>query len=373
MLKFLYHKILLIFLAGLSLSGAAQSNDRAMIQAIINQWNNLHNGGDTRGFLNLYHDDVLFYGHDANREVCYNSKKALLANPYAQTIVEPIKFSVYEGNIVKCDFNKTVQTANSAYTHLCYLIFKKFDGELKIIGEGDYSMDVKPGSAQARSNNDDPYLWYWIIGAAAAALLLGGLLIWFIRRRNKNKVHKIVPVTEPALQQTTPAAINQNTPYTPYFPGHQFQTQQQLKIEPRSDFENYLLTLFNSNQFRQADVTTSAHEISSSQHVLDMEYTGKFPSLRFAVASKWYSDISKNKIDWPTQSELTELGNYETGQNKKIFIVFGSGGQSSNPKEIYVVPLSSVTESPLPYSTIKKYARRANEDFYFNTDAMQLK
>jgi len=111
---------------------------------MVNQWNNAHNDWRFKDLENLYADKVLFYWSPVSKQACISDKENQVSPSkiYVQKIVSEIKVLKFGEQFIKCEFIKEVKIEDKVIQYPSYLILKEFQGDLKIVCEGDEITDA---------------------------------------------------------------------------------------------------------------------------------------------------------------------------------------------------------------------------------------
>src|SRR5688572_8012371 len=118
---------------------AASDHD---VKIVVQKWNELHNTHNLQKFSALYSPEVLFYGKNYSVQKCLSVKAKLLGAGFQQDIISPLTITYFSSGTIKCDFTKRTRAKKTVKEHVCYLLLKEIDGELKVTGESDLVSDA---------------------------------------------------------------------------------------------------------------------------------------------------------------------------------------------------------------------------------------
>lgn len=136
-------------------------------------------------------------------------------------------------------------------------------------------------------------------------------------------------------------------------------------------FEDYVLDMFPENVFGAIHVTPRSSDLNGrkveSQNEPDFQFRHKPTNHKFWVECKFRADLFQGKIAWSKPWQLAKYKEFqEAHRPEKMFVVIGFGGRSSRPEEMYCIPLDEVQYPALYPSTIAKYRRPTDKEFWYS-------
>ena len=96
----------------------------------------------------------------------------------------------------------------------------------------------------------------------------------------------------------------------------------------------------------------------------------KYP---FAVECKWRNDFWKGIIEWARDAQISSYQEFQVSKDMPVFIALGVGGTPSDPRDLFIIPLSHLYQKILTQDWLKKYKRESRENFYLSLDPVSLK
>ena len=146
------------------------------------------------------------------------------------------------------------------------------------------------------------------------------------------------------------------------------------------DFEKYVVQKFSKNYFSVLEWTgdkyvNGTYAKSNSHPDLAFKFKFKDVDIDFAVECKYRSDYYKNGVEWCTNHQLENYRTYARDKQRMVFIVIGIGGLPSFPEELFIIPLSGISETFLTKSFLSQYKKENFKDsnMFFDYEAGKLK
>lgn len=368
---------LLFFLVPISLL----AGDKSKIETVVYKWDEIHRTHLTNEFLNLFDDQVLFYGRFRTKESIYNLKTKFLTSDFQQKIISPLKISYYKSGVVKCDFIKRTFINTKKREHACYLLLKKVDGNYKITGESDLQSDENRNVQL----NLGPVAWSpqtkLLTWSVVIISLLLGFYFW---KRKKQKAQEDAFYTPPVS-----SSINNQILETKL---QQFQNSvtssvkeivkeeiekikpiEEVEKEAGKQFENYLITKFDREAFGilnwQSDKFYKGRYAESNMHPdFLIELRSPYaPKTKFAVECKYRSAYFQGGIELAKDYQLKNYRNFEKENRTPVFIILGVGGSPMAPDEIFTIPLKEILNPFIYKTSLQRYKKtKVNGTFFFD-------
>jgi hypothetical protein len=170
---FLLKKDIKIF--DLNSSTPIQTNFEIDMKQLVQEWNKAHISKDINVFSNLFDNTVLFYGTQKSKKSCIESKSSSFKKypDFYQQIYGDIQIENIDESEVKCSFVKRVTVKQVTTDYPSYLIFRKIDGDWKIITEGDLVTDknlaktktvkIPEDAIKGDFNGDGVFEYAWLV------------------------------------------------------------------------------------------------------------------------------------------------------------------------------------------------------------------
>jgi hypothetical protein len=144
------------------------------------------------------------------------------------------------------------------------------------------------------------------------------------------------------------------------------------------EFEKFVVDLFPTSFYRikfwTSDKSSNNHVCAVSNQYPDLlvELTKNGTKYPFAVECKYRSNLYETGFELG-EKQLANYRQFESENDVLVFIAIGIAGSPSNPKELYVIPLSSVTSNIIPVSQLKIWYRPHNGGLFYNEKDKTLK
>lgn len=146
------------------------------------------------------------------------------------------------------------------------------------------------------------------------------------------------------------------------------------------DFEKYVVQKFSKNYFSILEWTgdkyvNGSYSQSNTHPDLALKFKFKDVDTDFAVECKYRSDYYKNGIEWCTSRQLENYRNYAKEKSRTVFVVIGVGGEASAPGELFVIPLTDISENFLPKSFLNSYRKEnfKESNMFYNYEQGSLR
>jgi hypothetical protein len=347
------------------------NNDR--LREIVTSWASAHTNKNFELFKKLYYHKVEFYTQNMNEDNCVKLKrKNLDGNVYFSLVINSkITIKKLRENLYKCSFDKKAISRNFEKTYPSYLVIFKENNDFFIVGESDlitdknlkynFNVDRFPtsvDSGKAGSNSkivakEEPEeSSSGIIFDLSIFILVLAILLYFIIRLNR-KIGEKTKIDKKSSEIT----IEKNSKKNEYLNiGH--------------EFEKFIINKFDQKYFKlltwQGDKTTNGViPVSNSHPDLIYLFTHKSFSRKFAVECKFRTNISNKIVNIASQRQITNYKEFAIKEGTVVYIVVGLQGTPQNPTEIFIIPLSEVTEK-MDYDLLKTFARSTTNRFFYD-------
>lgn len=139
--------LLLLLLGDIHVKGQELAVDMREVHAVVDAWTEAHNDMDLPSLEQLYAEEVTFYGKRVSKTNCLNIKSKLFQAPkfVSQEIVSKPFAKVYDTEVIRTSFVKRMTSGTIVTDYDAYLLLKRIDGKLRIIGESDLTTDSTMG------------------------------------------------------------------------------------------------------------------------------------------------------------------------------------------------------------------------------------
>ncbi len=356
-----------------SLTAFANEEDR--IEAVVQEWNSLHNGADVSGFLNLYKEQIYFYGKQKSREESYQKKKQFITNDFSQEIVGSIDIHYYKSGIIKCEFTKKTTNKSRIKEYFSYLLLEKKNGRYTIVGESDYQTDQKLGAAPALGEEkiesfNNTYIGLTVVGLAVCFLL------WKRQKANKQNGETVLSQQPEGNGVSNINSVSKSN--TAFEKEPQARSNKSVSELKGIDFEKYVVERFSKIYFALTEWRGDKYHdgvYPESSHKPDLEYHFRFRqyAINFAVECKWRKSFINGEVEWAKEHQLSNYKRFEREHNCKVFLVLGVGGEPAKPETVFTIPLQYISATSFSQEQLKPYRKNNDGNFFFDAEEMKLK
>ncbi len=183
--------------------------DLSEVNAVVDSWTKAHNDKDLTALDRLFADEVVFYAKQLPKVTCLGikSKRLRSAKFFHLEIIGMPVVTVYDTDIIRTSFVKRITSGTAVTDYDAYLLLKRIEGRLRIVGESDLITDGKakfvpdlgkelqpsllsahpPQSEgnQRESGNGTPYAFLILGGGGLLGLFVYGF--YWMRRENRRQ------------------------------------------------------------------------------------------------------------------------------------------------------------------------------------------
>lgn len=418
--------ILAIFIAGTNDVLYAQliRLDTNAMKLLVEEWNIIHNVRSVKGFENIYSDQILFYTRKISKDQAITLKQAMYKrNPeFRQRIASDVKFTAYSKGLVKGDFTKEVLQNGDWVKYPSYILLTYEEGRIRIVGESEYPTDKKlkftpdlgpelnfeaipPASGDVISNIGKtiktpdavslkirPLTENWL----AIILGSGGLLILYLLVSGRRKMPQVAPVNSPVVDREEfkpefiPKPVVRKTVNQPIKQKVKtvHQTAPQQVVQPvtkpairkgnpvkQSEFENYVLTLFDPMYFSYKKIKNTPVIAGSESAEEDFEPTFEFQfsnkdtDTNFAI-QLLFREENGNEVRVFSYERLKLNQQFQDERGMQMYYILGLGGTPDHPAAVYLLPAKLVKHELVAREALKPFRKFGM--FFYNQGAEKL-
>ena len=119
-------------------------------------------------------------------------------------------------------------------------------------------------------------------------------------------------------------------------------------------FEDYVISRFDPGSYKLIEKVndyTSRHHVTERSKYADLVFEHIPSKIQFAVECKyrssWITSKGKPALLWVDQRKIDDYNQFSTERNIDFIVVFGVGGTSDHPEEVFSLPLR-LLQKPLP-------------------------
>lgn len=88
----------------------------------------------------------------------------------------------------------------------------------------------------------------------------------------------------------------------------------------------------------------------------------------FAVECKWRKNERNESFEFATNEQLERYRKYETEHKIPVFVAIGMGGEGSNPKQLFIIPLKRLKYNKISIDYLKQFEKQIDKEFFFDKD-----
>ena len=138
------------------------------------------------------------------------------------------------------------------------------------------------------------------------------------------------------------------------------------------EFEDFVLELFDIENTKTFSLIewrgdkTSGTISPQNNHYPDfvIDYSDKPSAYRFAIECKWRNYKPRKTTDIFSNEQIENYRSFSKSKNIPVFIVFGIGGQPSQPEELYIIPLARISDIIDNKSNLREFRRKQTEPLF---------
>jgi hypothetical protein len=146
----------------------------------------------------------------------------------------------------------------------------------------------------------------------------------------------------------------------------------------RFEFEQFVASRFQPQEFthshsRSGQFYSGIYDPGNPDPDLVFNFQSGNENLKFAVECLWLNRVDQDQIGIGKDYQIANY--FEFQENKKIpvFLIIGLGGRPGKPEGVYIIPLSDVKGTGLPFDFLHPYKRKDPQDwFLLKTDPVRL-
>ena len=203
---------------------------------------------------------------------------------------------------------------------------------------------------------------YYILIAIGLLLVAVGLWGLLHTPNNKEEVASATETTVPTAQEAEVEDTATAVAKTIESRGDDNLTEAEQKGQA---FEDYAIGRFGSGKYTLVEKVndyTSRHHTTERSRYPDLVLRHNESGREFAVECKYRSSWSVGKqgeqiISWVKQQKIDDYNRFAQERDMDVIVLFGVGGESSRPAEVYALPLR-LLQKPMPQrkTFLKGYA-----------------
>lgn len=144
------------------------------------------------------------------------------------------------------------------------------------------------------------------------------------------------------------------------------------------DFEKFVVQKFDKKYFTIKEwagdkYVKGNYAKTTSQPDLLLEFKLREKSSELSIECKWRKNYYKNGVEFAKKEQLERYKEFQKEKNIPVFIAIGVGGKGNSPEQLYIIPLQEITTNFLSMNELKKYEKKMDSNFFFDSETNQLK
>jgi hypothetical protein len=150
--------------------------------------------------------------------------------------------------------------------------------------------------------------------------------------------------------------------------------------EKGDNFEKFVVQKFSQKYFTILEwagdkFVNGKYAETTTQPDLKIRFKYNEVSEDFSVECKYRSDYYNDGIEWCTPRQLQNYKRFSADKNIPVFIAIGVSGESTEPNELYIIPLNKIESNFLTKDFLLKYKKANFKDhnFYYDSKSNTLK
>ena len=104
-----------------------------------------------------------------------------------------------------------------------------------------------------------------------------------------------------------------------------------------------------------------------------LEFSIRQKSSELSVECKWRKSYYKNGVELAKKEQLERYKEFQKERNIPVFIAIGIGGKGTEPEQLYIIPLQEITTNFLSMNELKKFEKKIDMNFFFDSETNELK
>lgn len=133
------------------------------------------------------------------------------------------------------------------------------------------------------------------------------------------------------------------------------------------DFEKFIVQKFSKNNFTILEWTGDKYVqgmYAKSNMNPDLTLKLKLKDIEedFAIECKYRSTYYKNGVEWSSEQQLQNYKTFATDKGIPVFVAIGIGGVAIAPEELFIIPLTEISDTFLTKSFLNKYRKEKVKD-----------
>lgn len=133
-------------------------------------------------------------------------------------------------------------------------------------------------------------------------------------------------------------------------------------------FEKYVVGKISRKEYRivewQGDKYHNGIYAESNMRP-DLLLSKRDRNATLAIECKWRRNTESKSVQWSEPAQLERYRNFQKKESVAVYVVIGIGGEPSEPKELYIVPLNSMKHHYVYKDYLKRFTYGTEKEFLF--------
>lgn len=140
-----------------------------------------------------------------------------------------------------------------------------------------------------------------------------------------------------------------------------------------NDFEKFIVQKFNKKYYIIKNwagdkYIDGRYAETTPQPDLLIELKQKEGNVLFAVECKWRKNERNESFEFATNEQLERYRKYETEHKIPVFVAIGMGGEGSDPKQLFIIPLKRLKYNKISIDYLKQFEMQIDKEFFFDKE-----
>lgn len=144
------------------------------------------------------------------------------------------------------------------------------------------------------------------------------------------------------------------------------------------DFEKFVVQKFDKKYFSIKEwagdkYINGSYAKTTSQPDVLLEFKLRQKISELSIECKWRKNYYKNGVEFAKKEQFERYKAFQKERNIPVFIAIGIGGKGTEPEQLYIIPLQEITTNFLTMNELKKYEKKIDMNFFFDSETNELK
>jgi hypothetical protein len=140
-----------------------------------------------------------------------------------------------------------------------------------------------------------------------------------------------------------------------------------------NDFEKFIVQKFDKKYYIIKNwagdkYVNGRFAETTPQPDLLIELKQKEGNKLFAVECKWRKNERNESFEFASNEQLDRYRKYETEHKIPVFVAIGMGGEGSDPKQLFIIPLKRLKYNKISIDYLKQFEMQIDKEFFFDKE-----